>query len=338
MAFVPGANFTADKTSGVVPLTLRFKDSSTGTVSGLTWDFGDGSALESTELGASISHPYTKNGVYAVTLKAEGPAGENAFTRDAYIAVAPKAGFSYSSVSYPSSQIDDFPRLGSQNCRSSCTVGPSGATVIFKNNSDCAGSCISYWEFGDGGFKTVNGLGDVTYTYKDKSETFTVRLTVTGPGGSNTTEEKNYIKIAPWAVISPKEFKHTHTITLGCGESLPPGWPPAISKTFSDKSQPQAYIETTKWSTGETGPPGSFIVREFNPGSSSVSLTAINARGQRDSASASVQIFVDITHIPCPPPPPAGGGASAKDAVVLVKAPDVILRETFEAVKKWLGL
>jgi len=148
VSFAPWANFSANVTSATIPQTgvvrVQFTSNSTGTVSGWEWNFGDCArdpeGCESSQ--SSPSHDYKKDGLYAVTLKATGPKGESTKTLKEYIAIAPRADFSYSSVSYPS---DDFPRLNSQNCSSSCTVGPSGATVTFKNNSDCVGPCTSQW-------------------------------------------------------------------------------------------------------------------------------------------------------------------------------------------------
>src|ERR1043166_1211914 len=50
----PTANFTANPTSGQVPLTVQFTDTSTGTISVWDWNFGDGSAH------SSAQNPYTR--------------------------------------------------------------------------------------------------------------------------------------------------------------------------------------------------------------------------------------------------------------------------------------
>ena len=304
VSFAPEANFSANVTSATIPQTgvvrVQFTDNSTGTVSGWEWNFGDcardPAGCESSQ--SSPSHDYKKDGLYAVTLTAKGPLGENTKTVENYIALAPRADFDYLSA-----KLSDLTKSG--DCRSSCTVGPSGVTVTFSsNNSNCAGPCTSYWEFGDegsGATKTVAGLGPVSYIYNNKSEVFTVRLTVTGPGGSNTVERKDYIKVAPWAVITPKEVRRTHRITLACGENLPPDWPPPTRVTFEDKSQPQPYIKTRSWSNGETG---HSTTQEFKS-SGNMTLTATNAHGQSDSATSKVIISRVINRLPCPP---AGGG------------------------------
>ena len=59
------ASFTSDKTFGTAPLTIHFKDASTGKPEKYFWDFGDGK-------GASViqnpQYTYRKPGVYTVTL------------------------------------------------------------------------------------------------------------------------------------------------------------------------------------------------------------------------------------------------------------------------------
>ena len=57
-------DFTADLTSGPVPLTVNFTDQSTGDITSWSWDFGDGAT--STE--QNPSHTYTDAGTYTVSL------------------------------------------------------------------------------------------------------------------------------------------------------------------------------------------------------------------------------------------------------------------------------
>jgi len=57
--------------------------------------------------------------------------------------------------------------------------------------------------FGAGDFEET-GMGSVVHTYID-NEDYTVRLTVTGPGGTHTREREEYIHIAPYANFTTKE-------------------------------------------------------------------------------------------------------------------------------------
>ena len=75
------ADFTAWPTTGVLPLTVIFTNTSTGGYTGSLWDFGDGvtSTLE------SPTHTYTAAGVYTVTLTVSGPGGTDKETKAEYI-------------------------------------------------------------------------------------------------------------------------------------------------------------------------------------------------------------------------------------------------------------
>jgi PGF-pre-PGF domain-containing protein len=60
----PVANFTANKTAGIAPLTVKFTDRSTGAPTNWTWNFGDGNG----SYGPDPTHTYYLPGIYSVTL------------------------------------------------------------------------------------------------------------------------------------------------------------------------------------------------------------------------------------------------------------------------------
>ena len=64
------ADFTAQPTSGAVPLTVYFTNLSSGAGS-YSWDFGDGN---SSSIPSPV-HTYTNAGGYSVSLTAVGPGG-----------------------------------------------------------------------------------------------------------------------------------------------------------------------------------------------------------------------------------------------------------------------
>jgi PKD repeat protein len=293
IAFPPQSHFWAKNPAGGLaqsdPFAVNFSESSTGTVSGWEWDFGDG-ALNVTN-NPNPSHGYTANGRFKVELKSKGSEepGEDIRAEDSYIAIAPRADF------------EGGP--GACLSQGGCTVGPSGVDVTFNNKSKCEGACVSYWEFGDvgdGSTREENGLGPVTYKYAGTSEVYTVRLTVTGPGGGDTMEKKNYIHVAPWADISPQKVTYIRKVTIDCGVVIEDTRLVPATVTFFDRSEPQPFIKTRAWSTGDSG---ASTQKTFTD-SGSVSLTVTNARGQSDTATATVTKKVNTTVIPCPPPPP----------------------------------
>jgi len=83
----PVAGFTANVTSGTVPLAVLFTDSSTNTPTSWNWSFGDGtySTIQ------NPSHTYSSVGTYTVALNATNAAGSNTLTRAGYITVSPPA-------------------------------------------------------------------------------------------------------------------------------------------------------------------------------------------------------------------------------------------------------
>jgi PKD repeat protein len=73
----PVAGFTANVTSGMAPLAVRFTNTSSGPgISGFDWDFGDGgtSTVENPE------HTFASPGRYIVNLTVTSPAGSNSTT------------------------------------------------------------------------------------------------------------------------------------------------------------------------------------------------------------------------------------------------------------------
>src|SRR5207248_5646986 len=83
----PVAQFTGTPLSGSSPLTVKFSNTSTGSISGYTWSFGDGG----TSTLAAPNHTYAAAGVYTVSLTVTGPGGSNKQTRTNYVKVTPVA-------------------------------------------------------------------------------------------------------------------------------------------------------------------------------------------------------------------------------------------------------
>jgi len=82
---MPLAQFTAGATSGAAPLTVNFTSTSTGSITGYAWTFGDGT----TSAMQNPAKVYTSAGVYTVSLTVTGPGGSNTQTRTNYVTVAP---------------------------------------------------------------------------------------------------------------------------------------------------------------------------------------------------------------------------------------------------------
>jgi PKD repeat protein len=164
---LPSANFTGTPTSGIKPVTVQFTDSSTGSVTSWSWTFGDGG----TSTTQNPSHTYNANGTYTVSLTVTGPGGTDTETKTGYIIV---------SEAPPVANFSGTP-----------TSGYKPLTVQFTDNS--TGNITSRsWSFGDGGTSTVQ---NPLHTYASTG-TFTVSLTVTGTGGSDTETKTGFIHVS----------------------------------------------------------------------------------------------------------------------------------------------
>jgi PKD repeat protein len=152
------ASFSVDRTSGPVPLTVQFTNQSTGDITEYAWDFGDGSTSTAKDPG---DHTFNGSGIYNVTLTVSGPDGSNAQqTTSITVDAPPVAIFS----AYP-------------------TEGQQPLPVGFTNQS--TGNITSYfWTFGYGSNSSSDR--NPSHTFRD-SGTYTVTLTVIGPGGSSTS-------------------------------------------------------------------------------------------------------------------------------------------------------
>jgi PKD repeat protein len=212
----PSANFEIEPISANTPTTVRFLDQSTcpayiiyggpgsiitGTIEsaphgGITsweWDFGDGTT--STE--QNPVHTYQNAGAFDVSLTVRGPGGSDSIIRRDYITLtlpqAPTASFLAAPLS-----------------------GDSPLVVQFADTS--TGYITNWlWDFGDGTTSTEQHPTH-TYSYRDSSA-YTVSLTVTGLGGSDTETKADLIQLhippinVSIGITSKQEFRTWYTVT-----------------------------------------------------------------------------------------------------------------------------
>lgn len=69
IVIAPQAYFIPSTTEGMVPLVVNFDNESEG--DNFTWDFGNGSTLQTSDVNQGVVEDYTQEGVYTVTLTAE---------------------------------------------------------------------------------------------------------------------------------------------------------------------------------------------------------------------------------------------------------------------------
>lgn len=140
------ASFTVNKSSGTVPLAVRFTDTSTDQPTAWRWDFGDGA----TSVLQNPTHIYTTSGTYVVRLEATNSLGSCWNTTG--ITVSPMT------ASFTANQ----------------TTGLAPLTVQFTDTSTDQPTAWR-WDFGDG---TASALQNPAHTYATTG-TYPVTLNVT---------------------------------------------------------------------------------------------------------------------------------------------------------------
>jgi PKD repeat protein len=70
------ASFTASATNGTSPFTVNFTDTSIGSITNRSWNYGDGFSTNTT--ATNLFHTFTAAGTNLVTLTVSGIAGTNA--------------------------------------------------------------------------------------------------------------------------------------------------------------------------------------------------------------------------------------------------------------------
>ncbi len=161
------AGFSGDPTGGAPPLLVSFTNLSSGDYTTCAWSFGDG---ETSDACDGPAHTYGAAGTYTVTLTVNGPGGTDTLTRPEYITVA--EGLHSAFTGYP-------------------TQGGAPLLVSFTNSSTGDFDTCD-WTFGDGG--TSGDCNNPTHTYIAVG-VYTVTLTVSGPGGTDTLTRTGYIGV-----------------------------------------------------------------------------------------------------------------------------------------------
>jgi len=160
------ADLSASPLSGPTPLTVQFHDQSSGRIMAWDWLLGNGDRS-----GARHPrHTYRQIGTYSITLTVTGPEGSDSTTRTDYISALP----SVPHAAFSASPLSGSPPL----------------TVYFTDQS---GGEITdrHWDFGDGSSSTEQ---NPIHTYTTPG-TFSVTLTVSGPGGQDSLTRTDYIAV-----------------------------------------------------------------------------------------------------------------------------------------------
>jgi PKD repeat protein len=237
----PVAAFISNVSDGNVPLNVKFIDSSTNSPSSWVWSFGDGG----TSTDKSPVHTYTVAGTYTVTLTASNGAGSDTVTRSGYITVSAAA----------ITPVALF--------HSNTTSGTIPLAVQFLDSSSNSPTSWA-WSFGDGG-TSAEQSPEHTYT---TAGTYTVTLTATNAGGSNTVTRAGEIVVGSVSAVPVAAF----ISTVESGNA-----PLIVQFVDSSTNTPTSWV----WSFGDgntstTQNPSHTYVTE---GVYTVTLTATNSGG-----------------------------------------------------------
>lgn len=237
---LPVADFIGNTTSGIAPLAVGFTDQSTGSPVTWNWTFGDGATSDE----QNPEYTYTDTGTYTVSLEATNPDSSNTTTKTDYITVT-------SDIQPPVASFTGKP-----------TYGKAPLTVKFNDTSTRSPTSWS-WDFGDGTTATEQNPVHI-YTTAEK---YTVSLTATNAGGSNTKTRNEYIT----AQATPPPTANFY------GKPTSGKAPLAVKFTDSSTGSPTGWY----WEFGDgTTDTAQHPVHSFTAaGKYTVSLTASNAAG-----------------------------------------------------------
>jgi len=176
----PTAMFSADKTTGMRPLTVQFNDQSKGDISQWLWEFGDGtqSAAQHPE------HTYMQAGTYNVHLIVTGTGGSGQTQNKTTIIVNP------SNVNF--SVINQS--------------GSAPFTATFINQSSLPQVNSWQWDFGDSGSST---LKNPTHVYETPGR-YTVKLIARVDEENPFMEKEAYIHVMGRKITGSVTDENTH--------------------------------------------------------------------------------------------------------------------------------
>jgi len=279
---LPVANFSTNVSEGYAPLLVEFTDLSENATSWF-WDFGDGT--NATE--QNVSHTYTSAGNYTVNLTVSNADGSDSEVKTDYIVVG-----------------EPLPGAPVANFTATPTSGTVPLTVNFTDQS--TGTVSSYaWDFNyDGNVDSTEQSPSYTY---GTAGTYTVNLTVIGPGGSDFEVKTGYIKVTG---SSPGKPVAAFSASPASGKA-----PLTVAFTDTSTGTPTKW----KWSFGDgTSSTQQNPVHKYSKaGKYTVSLTVTNAKG---SNTVTETDYIKVTANPV---------ANFTSSVTLGKAPlSVVFTDT----------
>ena len=181
----PVASFTADVSSGVAPLNVNFSSTATGDITAYSWDIVEDSTGGSigSSPDANTSFSFTTAGSYTVTLTVSGPGGTNSTSQTITVsaaAVAPVASFT-------------------------ADVSSGVAPLNVNFSSTATGDITAYsWDIvEDSTGGSIGSSPDANTSFSfTTAGSYTVTLTVSGPGGTNSASQTITVSAAAVAPVA----------------------------------------------------------------------------------------------------------------------------------------
>ncbi len=193
---LPGADFSVNTTSGNAPLTVAFTDASIGTPTAWYWDFGDGGESRV----SNPVHSFTAAGEYTVQLTVTNSVGQGimpmVITVDPAPTPAPIAAFT-----------------------ATPTTGTAPLTVQFTDQSSNDPTSWK-WEYSTtgSGWTEFSTSHHPSYQFTSAG-TYSIRLTATNAGGSDTETKVDSITVNPPTPPQVQVIVEPATSSLQIGET-----------------------------------------------------------------------------------------------------------------------
>jgi PKD repeat protein len=287
----PVAGFTATPQSGIAPLSVSFIDQSSGSPPlSFAWNFGD----NITSVEQNPVHVYTAPGTYSVTLITTNAGGSSTAYKEDYITVGAVAPLE---ADFSANVTNGTLPLAVQFIDES-TGDPGAWSWAFQKGS--------FYILGDGTVAIPNPL----YGYETSAErnpvvlytspgNFTVSLTVSRTGETDSVTKEGYIQVDPPA---PQ-------VDFG---AWPREGPAPLEVEFYENVPYWYYYDEYLWDFGDgTNGTGNWLYHTYTePGLYNVTLTVTSAYG---NGTLTKTDFINVT-TPIPPVPDFEGTPLAGNA------------------------
>ena len=240
---------------------MQFTDQSTGTVTSYEWDFNNDGVTDSTAKNPGYS--YNSAGTYSVNLTVTGPGGANSKLMTNYITVtAPSAA--------PVASFTAMPVSGT-------------APLVVQFSDQSTGTVTSFaWDFNNDGV-IDSTIKNPSYTYNAVG-TYTVKLSVHGPGGSDDEVKMGYITVnAPTTQTFFADFQVSPTTGTA---------PLTVKCTDKSIGNPYSFYYDFGDGVNVTGPNPTHTYRY--PGTYTITLTIIKYNPKTNSVMSSSMVKTNI--------------------------------------------